>query len=161
METSDPRRRRSFRFRTFYVSPSDAEVRKGDTGNVIRSSVSSPSHSAHHTMAGVSETFPPTCCRPEVSRKLSKLPTDLVDSFQNEKFRMVLSQNPGILYLPLIFLVDCCSLHSAILRLQPKTVARSTRIASAFLRGALGIIAFSYIDPAVNIGDLGGSAPET
>ena len=63
-------------------------------------------------------------------------------------------QRPAVLFHPMI-LTDCCSLYGAILRLQPKTVERRTRITLAFLRDSLQIIAFSYIDATVNLGDVG------
>ena len=138
----------------FRESPSDAEVKKEASGNLIHALISASSHSAHPMMTDVSEEFLATCHCCKVSRKLSTLSTDMLDSSQNEKFRTVLFQKHAILFHPLI-LTDCCSLYSAILRLQPKTVERCTRITLAFLRDALDIIAFSYIDATVNIGDVG------
>ena len=72
------------------------------------------------------------------------------DSFAAEEVKKL----PAILFHPLV-LTDCCSLYSSMLRLQPKTTERCTRITLGFLRDSMKLVAFSFIDAGVNLGDVG------
>ena len=137
----------------FRESPSDAEVQKEAAENLIHATVSAFSHPAHPMATDTIESFSATCHCCKISRKLTTLSYHLLESPLKEQVQAILFQKPVILFHPLI-LTDCCSFYSATLRLQPKTVERCTRITLAFLRDAMDIIAFSFIDATVNLGDV-------
>ena len=85
---------------------------------------------------------------------LATLSPDELDSADKWIYETILSHRPDALFHPMV-MTDCCILYGAILRLQPKTFGRCDRIAMAFLRDALHMIAFSYVDAAANLGDVG------
>ena len=63
-------------------------------------------------------------------------------------------ETEAISFNPLL-LTDCCSLFSSILRIQPNDSERCPRIILAHLRDLQALIAISFIDASVNIGDAG------
>ena len=138
----------------FRESPTDAEVRKEDTENLIRALASAASHSAHPMMTDAPQTFPATCHCCKRSMNFPTLSMKELNDCDQNRFKLLLFQKPAVLFRPML-LTDCCILYCAIPRLQPKTVERCTRITVAFLRDSIRIIAFSYIDAAVNLGDVG------
>ena len=57
------------------------------------------------------------------------------------------------LFKPIV-LTDCCSLFSCVIRLQPSTQERCSRILIAYLRDLQSLITFSFIDGETNLGDV-------
>ena len=54
-----------------------------------------------------------------------------------------------------ILLTDCCSLFSSILRLQPNSQERCSRIIMAHLRDLQSLLTISFADASVNLSDVG------
>ena len=63
-----------------------------------------------------------------------------------------LPKSDSPLFRPLL-LTDCCSLVSSILKMQPDANERCSRIILAHLRDLQALIAISFVDASVNIGD--------
>ena len=137
----------------FRESPSDSEVRKEALSRKIHA-LKASSHSANPMLPDQQFFIQSTCSCCKVSMTLSTLSANDLDSPERLVYDSIMMHQPAILFHPMI-LTDCCSLYGAILRLKPKTVDRCTRITLAFLRDALGIVAFSYVDATVNPGDVG------
>ena len=53
-----------------------------------------------------------------------------------------------------ILLTDCCSLFSAILNLQPKSVEKFGKITLSHLRDVKSLITISFIDATCNLADI-------
>ena len=111
-------------------------------------------HSANPMVADAPLTFRATCDCCKVSMNLTTLSTNPLTPEELAIYKILPSRRPAILFHPMI-LTDCRSLYGAIPRLQPKTLGRCARITLAFLRDSLQITAYSYIDAAVNLGDVG------
>ena len=137
----------------FHESPPNHDVRKeADIAKLhaVRMSV----RSASPTLSDIRQDAHATCNCCKVSMELSKLPPNDIESSDRFVYRAMLNNSPAIPFRPMV-LADCCSLYGSIIRLQPKTAERCTRITIAFLRGSLQIAAFSYIDATVNLGVIG------
>ena len=137
----------------FHESPSNAEVTEETTLERILL-MAAVTHSANPMITETPETTRSTCLCCQRSMVLTTFAASNLDSHHRSIYESLVQRRPAILFHPMV-LTDCCSLYSAILRLQPKTVERCTRITLAFLRDSLEIVAFSYIDATVNIGDVG------
>ena len=64
-----------------------------------------------------------------------------------------IAQEAYELFKPLI-LTDCCSLFSSVIRLQPCTQERCSRILIAYIRDLQSLYTFSFIDSGTNLGDI-------
>ena len=137
----------------FHESPSDADVRKEASIRKIHLMVCA-AHSANPMFNDQTTVFHATCDCCKVSMKLSTISTDSLTDAELKIYQTCMNHQPAVLFHPML-LTDCCSLYGAILRLQPKTTERCTRITLAFLRDVMSLIAFSFVDATVNLGDIG------
>ena len=73
---------------------------------------------------------------------------------ENESAGLIRGKRDFILAKPL-FLTDCCSLHSSILRMKPNANERCARIILAHLRDLQALLEISSLDASSNLGDVG------
>ena len=137
----------------FRESPSDDDAKRETSLNKIRPVLLS-AHSANPMMAEEKESFHTTCKCCGISMKLDTITMHDLSPVEGGIYDLRATDQPEILLHPMV-ITDCCSLYGAILRLQPKTTERCARITLAFLRDALNLAAFSFVDATVNLGDVG------
>ena len=136
----------------FNEAPSNQEVKR-ETQYDHLIALSTMMHTANPLCTPRVEWFEAHCHSCKETCRLSTFNLEELerfDSFAAEEVKKL----PAILFHPLV-LTDCCSLYSSMLRLQPKTTERCTRITLGFLRDSMKLVAFSFIDAGVNIGDVG------
>ena len=137
----------------FNESPPNADLKK-EAGLEKNHVLLMANRSANPLLTEECQEFRATCNCCKVSMMLSTVSMADLSAVDKALYVANMNRQSAILFHPMI-LTDCCSLYGAILRLQPKTTERCARITLAFLRGALRITAFSYIDATVNLGDVG------
>ena len=72
---------------------------------------------------------------------------------ESQPSEIINRKSEEILFKPMV-LTDCCSLFSCVIRLQPSTQERCSRILIAYLRDLQSLITFSFIDGDTNLGDV-------
>ena len=136
----------------FNQAPTNQEV-KQETKYDRFIALATMMHSANPLFTSKVEWFDSHCHVCNESCRLSTFSMEELERF--DSFAADLAKElPAILFHPLV-LTDCCSLYSSMLRLQPKTTERCTRITLGFLRDSMKLVAFSFIDAGVNLGDVG------
>ena len=137
----------------FNDSPSNAEVQQ-ETGLQPLHMIAMLDHSANPMITDAPMSFQATCHCCKIAMTLTTSSTGQLSEDDRRIYLNMLNHQAPASFHPLI-LTDCCSLYGAILRLQPRTIERCTRITLAFLRDALLMLAISYVDATVNLGDVG------
>ena len=137
----------------FRESPSNAEVQK-ETGQQPIHMIAMLGHSANPMITESPLSFQATCHCCKIAMTLTTTSTNQLSDDDKLIYQNALNQQTPASFHPLI-LTDCCSLYGAILRLHPRTIERCARITLSFLRDALLMLAISYVDSTVNLGDVG------
>ena len=136
----------------FSQAPTNQEV-KQQTGYDKLIMLTTMMHSANPLLTPTETVFQTHCRECGFSCKLNTISVEQIQK-ESTYAGTVLRNQPVILFHPLV-LTDCCSLYSSMLRLQPKATERCTRITLGFLRDSMKLIAFSFVDAGVNLGDVG------
>ena len=136
----------------FRPAPTNEEV-QAETKNHYMTSLATMFHTLNPLLQPTTQFFQSHCHNCNHTCQISTFCFDEIEKFDTFLAEAIKSHAP-ILFHPMI-LTDCCSLYSSMLRLQPKTAERCTRIALGFLRDSMKLIAFSFIDAGVNLGDVG------
>ena len=117
----------------FGPAPTDAEVKWQRKSNSFKSNV-------HQSYCSSCETSMPTALI------ISQATEIVLNASSREKA-------PALLFRPLV-LTDCCSLYSAILRIQPRSQDKCAKLILNQLRDLQTVLDISFVDNSCNLGDV-------
>ena len=140
----------------FEESPTDREIKReidlaGQTFVLLDVDVDSTTNKTSSLEGAETETVYLNCSRCNQRQRL------VLKTISEEEEKKSLPAETAVdsnhLFKPIV-LTDCCSLFSCVIRLQPNTQERCSRISIAYLRDLQSLITFSFIDGETNLGDV-------